>query len=54
MLESLETVAGGWPASESYQKALNIMGHLVAARRMWLHRLDPTYRAARGSLPEPL
>jgi uncharacterized damage-inducible protein DinB len=44
VLESLETVAEGARASESYQNAVNIMGHVVAARRMWLHRLNPTIK----------
>ena len=42
-LESLETVPEGGRASEPYQKALSIMGHIVAARRMWLHRLEPSH-----------
>jgi uncharacterized damage-inducible protein DinB len=41
VLESLETTPPEGRESESYQKALNILGHVVAARRMWLHRLNP-------------
>jgi uncharacterized damage-inducible protein DinB len=43
VLESLDTVPEGDRASEPYQKALNIMGHVIAARRMWLHRMDPKF-----------
>ena len=41
VLASLETATETGRASESYQKAMNIMGHIVAARRIWLHRLNP-------------
>lgn len=38
MLAALETVPAAQRASETFQKAMKIMGHVVAARRMWLFR----------------
>ncbi len=43
VLESLDTVPEEGRTSEPYQKALTIMGHIIAARQMWLHRMDPTF-----------
>jgi uncharacterized damage-inducible protein DinB len=40
VLASFETVPEGGRGSEPFQKALNTMGHIVAARRAWLHRFD--------------
>jgi uncharacterized damage-inducible protein DinB len=40
VLASLETVPPEGRESEPYRKALNLVGHLLAARRIWLHRLD--------------
>ena len=51
VLESLETVPEDGRASEPYRKALNLMGHLVAARRIWLHRLDPTFERPAAIFP---
>ncbi len=42
VLASFETVPERGRSSEPFQKAMNIMGHIVAARRLWLHRLDPS------------
>jgi uncharacterized damage-inducible protein DinB len=42
VLASLDTVPEDGPGSEPFQKAMNIMGHIIAARRTWLHRFDPT------------
>ena len=42
VLASLETVPEEGRRSEPFQKALNIMAHIVAARRMWLHRFEPS------------
>jgi uncharacterized damage-inducible protein DinB len=38
-LRSLETVPAERRAEPGYQKAMTLLGHLVAARRLWLHRL---------------
>jgi uncharacterized damage-inducible protein DinB len=43
VLASLETVPEGGRASEPYRKALSIFGHIIAARRTWLHRFDPAH-----------
>ena len=40
VLESLETVPEEGRSSEPYRKALGLMGHIAAARRVWLHRID--------------
>jgi uncharacterized damage-inducible protein DinB len=39
VLASLETVPEDGRRSEPFQKAMNIMGHIIAARRTWLYRL---------------
>jgi uncharacterized damage-inducible protein DinB len=39
VLASLQTVPTDRRASEVFQMATNLMGHLIAARRMWLYRL---------------
>ncbi len=39
VIASLETVPTENRSSELFQKAINLMGHIVAARRMWLCRL---------------
>jgi uncharacterized damage-inducible protein DinB len=51
VLESLETVPEDGRASEPYRKALNILGHVVAARRIWLHRLEPTFERPASIFP---
>ena len=38
VLESLETVPQDQRQSPSFHKALDIMDHIIAARRMWLFR----------------
>jgi uncharacterized damage-inducible protein DinB len=39
VLASLRTVPADRRGDNLFQKASNLMGHLIAARRMWLHRL---------------
>jgi uncharacterized damage-inducible protein DinB len=39
VLASLDTVPADRHSSELFQKAMTILGHIVAARRMWLYRL---------------
>jgi uncharacterized damage-inducible protein DinB len=51
VLASLDTVPEEGRASEPYQKALNLMGHLLAARRMWLHRLEPSHERPAAIFP---
>lgn len=51
VLESLETVPDEGRASEPYQKALSLMGHLLAARRIWLHRIEPSYERPAAIFP---
>jgi uncharacterized damage-inducible protein DinB len=51
VLESLETVPEEGHASEPYRKALDLLGHIVAARRIWLHRLDPTFERPAAIFP---
>jgi uncharacterized damage-inducible protein DinB len=46
VLASLETVPAEGRGSDLFQKAVNLMGHIVAARRMWLHRLAAAERPA--------
>ncbi|MGH9332163.1 MAG: hypothetical protein ACRD21_00235, partial [Vicinamibacteria bacterium] len=38
-LQSLYEVPEGRRTDPSFQKALSLVGHLVAARQLWLHRL---------------
>ncbi len=42
VLASFETVPEEGLRSEPFQKALNNLAHIVAARRMWLHRFEPS------------
>jgi uncharacterized damage-inducible protein DinB len=42
VLASLQSVSPDQRQSASFQKALDIMGHIVAARRMWLFRFGGT------------
>lgn len=51
VLESLETVPEEGRGSPSYQKALDLLGHIVAARRTWLHRLDPSVERPAAIFP---
>jgi uncharacterized damage-inducible protein DinB len=46
VLASFETVPEEGRGSEPFQKAMNTMGHIVAARRAWLHRFG-------ASIPGP-
>ncbi len=38
-LRSLGTVAGARRSDPSFVKAVSLVGHLVAARQLWLHRI---------------
>src|SRR5688500_2398146 len=38
-LASLNAVGEELRRAESFQKAVDLMAHIIAARRMWLHRL---------------
>lgn len=51
VLASLDTVPEANRGSEPYRKALNLMGHLVAARRMWLHRFEPSHERPAAIFP---
>ena len=42
VLASLDTVPEEKRGSEPFQKALSLMGHIIAARRAWLHRFEPS------------
>jgi uncharacterized damage-inducible protein DinB len=42
VMDSFESVPRDQRSSPSFHKALDIMGHIVAARRMWLFRLGVT------------
>jgi uncharacterized damage-inducible protein DinB len=47
VLASLDTVPADRRGSEPFQKATDLVGHLIAARRMWLYRLGaPVERPA--------
>ena len=47
VLASFETVPEGGRRSEPFQKAMTLMGHIVAARQTWLHRFGaPVERPA--------
>jgi uncharacterized damage-inducible protein DinB len=47
VLASFETVPEEGRRSEPFQKAMNLMGHIVAARQIWLHRFGaPVERPA--------
>jgi uncharacterized damage-inducible protein DinB len=50
-IASLEGVPEEGRTSESYRKALSLMGHLLAARRMWLHRLEPSHERPAAIFP---
>src|SRR5579875_1326471 len=52
VLESLETVPEEGRTSEPYRKALDLMGHLLAARRIWLHRLEPSHERPANIFPK--
>src|SRR5262249_34233824 len=51
VLASLESVPADRRVSEPFQKALNLMGHIVAARRMWLHRFGVTAKRPANLFP---
>ena len=39
VLESLQAAPAAARATEAFQKAVDLLAHVVAARRLWLHRL---------------
>ena len=51
VLASFETVPEGGRGSEPFQKAMNTMGHIVAARRAWLHRFDSSVSGPASFFP---
>ncbi len=51
VLESLESVPEANRQSEPFRKALSLMGHMIAARRMWLFRIDPTHERPAAIFP---
>jgi len=56
-LQSLRTVAGERRSHPSFQKAMSLVGHLVAARQLWLYRLgfrESAPRSVADFFPEGL
>ncbi len=51
VLASLDSVAAEGRDSDAYRKALDLLGHILAARRMWLHRLDPAFERPPAVFP---
>ena len=51
--EPLETVPEDGRRSEPFQKAMNIMGHIIAARRMWLYRFGASDERPANLFPGP-
>ena len=54
VLASLETVPADRRAGPEFQKALTLLGHVTAARRMWLFRLGVLPEAPREFFPTGL
>jgi uncharacterized damage-inducible protein DinB len=52
VIASLESVPAGRRDSEPFQKALNIFGHMIAAREMWLSRLDASAAPPANLFPQ--
>jgi uncharacterized damage-inducible protein DinB len=52
VLKSLDTVPESGRQSEAYHKALGLVAHIVAARRVWLHRIDPAFERPAGIFPK--
>jgi uncharacterized damage-inducible protein DinB len=52
VLASLEAVPNELRGSREYEKALTLMGHIIAARRLWLHRLGLAREAPREFFPQ--
>jgi len=51
VLAALQTVPADRRGFEPFQKAVNLMGHLVAARRTWLHRLGSSTKRPADLFP---
>src|SRR5229473_3302774 len=54
VLASFETVPEGRRSLEPFQKARNVMGHIVAARRLWLHRFGVSSERPANLFPASL
>ncbi len=54
VLDSFETVPEEGRGSEPFQKAMKTMGHIVAARRIWLHRFDSSIPGPESFFPTDL
>ena len=54
VLKSLDTVPESGRQSEAYHKALGLVAHIVAARRVWLHRIDPAFERPRAPWKAPV
>ncbi len=54
VLASLDSVAGDMRSSEAFQKAVSLMAHIVAARRLWLFRLGVAKEAPSEFFPRGL
>ncbi len=46
VLASLDGVPKGLRSSEGFQKAVDLMAHIIAARRMWLFRFGVSTQSA--------
>ena len=51
VLASLDSVAAEGRDSDAYRKALDLLGHIIAARRTWLHRLNPAFERPPAVFP---
>jgi uncharacterized damage-inducible protein DinB len=51
-LLSFQTVTDAETASPSYQKALTLFAHIVAARKLWLYRLGVSSEAITDFFPQ--
>jgi uncharacterized damage-inducible protein DinB len=54
VLASLETVPAEKRSSAEYKRAISILGHIAAARGIWLYRLGATPAAPTVMFPEHL
>jgi uncharacterized damage-inducible protein DinB len=54
VLTSLQSVPADRCRSEVFQKATNLMGHIIAARRMWLYRLGQSTKRPADLFPSGL
>lgn len=52
VLASMDTVPASERESPSYHKALELMGHILAARKMWLHRMDASFERPTEIFPK--